>query len=173
MPIPREGFNTPVESIGTWASHWDEDVLRPCRKKNCKSVAEMTTPARSERVTKSNQLVNVLQRSAGQTETGTYFIQGGANASGWTVGNWIPTLSRNATPASVSIDTAIVAPAASAGTPSATQLTSSGFFVEFFATAATNTGRCGGNWTVQYIIPLLIGLPLLALLGLMGAGTVI
>jgi hypothetical protein len=29
MTIPREGFNTPVESIGTRASHADEDVLRP------------------------------------------------------------------------------------------------------------------------------------------------
>jgi hypothetical protein len=29
MVIPREGFNTPVESIGTWASYRDEDVLRP------------------------------------------------------------------------------------------------------------------------------------------------
>ena len=28
MVIPREGFNTPVESVGTWASHRDEDALR-------------------------------------------------------------------------------------------------------------------------------------------------
>jgi hypothetical protein len=33
MKIPREGFNTPVESIGTWASHADEDVLRPAPNK--------------------------------------------------------------------------------------------------------------------------------------------
>lgn len=28
MKIPREGFNTLVESVGTWASHADEDALR-------------------------------------------------------------------------------------------------------------------------------------------------
>ena len=33
MKIPREGFNTPVESIGTWAFHADEDVLRPAPNK--------------------------------------------------------------------------------------------------------------------------------------------
>ncbi|HET9533561.1 MAG TPA: hypothetical protein VFQ92_24620 [Blastocatellia bacterium] len=33
MMIPREGSNTPVESIGTWASHADEDVLRPTPNK--------------------------------------------------------------------------------------------------------------------------------------------
>jgi hypothetical protein len=32
MAIPREGLNTPVESIGTWASHRDEDVLRTTPK---------------------------------------------------------------------------------------------------------------------------------------------
>lgn len=29
MVTPREGFDTLVESVGTWASHGDEDALRP------------------------------------------------------------------------------------------------------------------------------------------------
>jgi|GEM_PF-3610476 len=28
MVTPREGFNTLVESVGTWASQRDEDALR-------------------------------------------------------------------------------------------------------------------------------------------------
>lgn len=91
-----------------------------------------------------------IKRAAGQQEKGFYFIQGGGNASGWVVGSWVGTISRTVTPVSVTIDTSLVAPTASAGTPSTSQLTSAGFFVGFGCTAVTNTARCAGAWTVQY-----------------------
>jgi hypothetical protein len=39
MPIPREGFHTPVESIGTWATLVVEDVLRPLPNKEGKEIS--------------------------------------------------------------------------------------------------------------------------------------
>jgi hypothetical protein len=91
-----------------------------------------------------------LCRPSGGSETGKYYLQGGGNAAGWVVSNYIPSLSRAATPVSVSIDTADQAPAANAGTPAAAQLTASGFQVSFACTAASNTARAGGNYTISY-----------------------
>lgn len=97
-----------------------------------------------------NQLVNVLQKTAGNTEVGKYFLQGGGNTNGWAVSNYIVSLSRGTASVSVSIDTADQAPAASANTPSALNLTANGFQVTFTTSAVTNTARAAGNFTIQY-----------------------
>jgi hypothetical protein len=44
-----------------------------------------------------NQLVDILQRRAGQQETGKYFVAGWSGGSGDTLSNFIPSLSRNTT----------------------------------------------------------------------------
>ncbi len=97
-----------------------------------------------------NQIIDVLQQPSGGQETGQYYLQGGAGGSGWTVSNWIVSLSRNATPASVSINTSTQSPAANAGTPSTPILYTSGFQVTFLTTGSTNTARAGGGWTIQF-----------------------
>lgn len=97
-----------------------------------------------------NQLVNVLQQASGNTEVGKYYLQGGGNANGWVVSNYMDSLSRVSTPVSVSIDTADQAPAASANTPTAIQLTFGGFQVQFSVSTVTNTARAAGNSTIQF-----------------------
>ena len=96
-----------------------------------------------------NQIVNTLQATAGATEIGKYFFQAGTNASGWVIGAWIQTQSRNSTPVSVTFDTSIIlAGVTGVGTQS---LTTSGFYISGGGTGVSNTSRAGGNWTVQYI----------------------
>lgn len=98
-----------------------------------------------------NQLVNVLQRASGQTEAGKYFLAGPAYASNAVVALYMPTLSRNATPVSVTIDTVDQAPAGGMGTVQSGQLTANGFQIFSINSTGPNTNcRAGGNWTVQY-----------------------
>lgn len=109
----------------------------------------MSLPAVNGNTIFAADLYGLCQPASG-TETGKYFLQGGGNGSGWVVSNYLPSRSRGATPVSVSIDTADQAPAANAGTPSASNLTASGFQVSFSCTGATNTARAGGNYTINY-----------------------
>jgi hypothetical protein len=112
----------------------------------------LSTPVNGGTVQASDisQLVKVLQETSGSTEVGKYYLQGGGNVSGWVVSNYMVSLSRTSVPVSVSIDTADQAPAASAGTPTAIQLTFGGFQVQFAVTAVTNTARAAGNSTIHF-----------------------
>ncbi len=97
-----------------------------------------------------NQLVQVLQRAAGQTETGKYWLQGGCYQTSAEVSTYVDSLNRTSTPSGTVIDTADQAPASSAGTPAASSLTANGFLVKFASTAASNTARAGGNYTTSF-----------------------
>lgn len=97
-----------------------------------------------------NQLVNVLQRSSGQTETGKYYVNWGAYASGAQTSIYMQSLSRNATPVSVSIDTADQAPANQANSPSTFNLTANGFRIFDNSTGISTNCIAGGNFTIQY-----------------------
>lgn len=96
-----------------------------------------------------NQLVYVLQRQTGQTEAGQYKFAGSSYASGCWLGTYIPSLSRNTTPVSASLDTSIGL-STGLNTPSVSSLGASGFLV-FSTSSTTNTTLlAGGNYTIQY-----------------------
>jgi len=97
-----------------------------------------------------NQLVNVLQRAAGQTEVGHYVLAGADYAANAFVSMYMPSLSRGATPVSVSIDTADIVPSGGMGTPSTGVLTAGGFQIFNAPVAANLNPRAGGNYTIQY-----------------------
>jgi hypothetical protein len=98
-----------------------------------------------------NQLVNVLQRSAGQTEVGKYYLAGWGNAANDKMVCYIPSLSRGTATVSVSIDTADLSPT-NVNAPITSHLTANGFAVEATTTGATTNGGCGGNYTIQYAL---------------------
>lgn len=98
-----------------------------------------------------NQLVNVLQRSAGQTETGKYYIIGQSYASGGNASQYIPSLSRGSTPVSVTIDEADEGHVAGGCNAALTShLTANGFLVDSSGTGTTLSWQVGGNYTIQY-----------------------
>ena len=90
-----------------------------------------------------------LCRPSGGAETGKYWQQGNAYTAAQTV-CWVPSLSRNATPVSVSIDTADQAPSGGSGTPATFNLTSGGFHTSAQTTGATTNAYAGGNYTINY-----------------------
>ena len=98
-----------------------------------------------------NQTINVLQRSAGQSEVGHYRLAGGAYAVGAVVSHWVNTLSRGSTPVSLTIDTLdgtpsnLNAPSAPIGNANA-----GGFLIFATATAINGNANCAGNWTANY-----------------------
>ena len=98
-----------------------------------------------------NQLVNVLQRSSGQSEVGHYRLAGGAYAISAVVSHWVNTLSRGSTPVSLTIDTLdgtpsnLNAPSAPLGNANA-----GGFLIFATASAANGNCNCAGNWTANY-----------------------
>ena len=109
----------------------------------------------------------MLSRPSGDTETGKYAC--GGNWAGTGVGFfsiYIPSLSRSATPTSVVIDTADQAPSGGAAAPSTDRLSSSGFHI-FSSMTNGNNGSMAGNYTIHYIL-LLILVPLILLAGLLG-----
>jgi hypothetical protein len=99
-----------------------------------------------------NQLVNVLQRSSGQSETGKYFLAGPIYATGAVVSVYICSLSRGATPVSVTIDEADQAHTGGLNaTPSTGQLGANGFQIFSLSTTGPNVNaRAGGNYTINY-----------------------
>jgi len=97
-----------------------------------------------------NQVVNVLQRAAGQTEVGKYMLEGNAYASGAYISSYMPSLSRGATPVSVMIDTADNAPTALLNAPSTDHLTANGFHVFANTSGISLNQFCAGNYTIQY-----------------------
>ena len=96
-----------------------------------------------------NQLVNVLMQPSGGQEIGAYYLDGWASGSGQEIGDWVSTLSRGATPVSVSIDTSIASPY-NINSPSTNSLNSNGFHV--YATSNGSSSKCyvGGKYTLQY-----------------------
>ena len=96
-----------------------------------------------------NQLVNVLQRAGGQTETGGYYLNGWSGASGDNISAWIGSLSRGATPVSVSIDTSTQSPV-NCNSPTTEKLDANGFHALTSSTVATVSAYCGGHYTIQY-----------------------
>jgi hypothetical protein len=98
-----------------------------------------------------NQVINVLQRAAGQTEVGKYFLRGSAYAVNANMGNYMPTHSQGATPVSVSVDEADQGHLAGNANPAATgNLTQYGFLVYSSGSVVGTLWTVGGNWTVQY-----------------------
>jgi hypothetical protein len=96
-----------------------------------------------------NQVINVLQRAAGQTETGKYFLDSASYAIGAHVSQYMSSLSRGATPVSVVIDTADVG-VVNCNAPTTSNLTANGFHVGVTSTAINVTAGCAGNTTIQY-----------------------
>ena len=97
-----------------------------------------------------NQLVDILQRKASQQEAGKYALGGNwAGTGSGFFSTYVPSLSRNATPASVSIDTADQAPTGGAVAPGTDRLSSSGFHV-FTSTTNSNNASLAGNYTINY-----------------------
>lgn len=97
-----------------------------------------------------NNIENVFEQPSGGTETGKYFLLGGAYTTGANVSQYMQSLSRTTVPVSVSIDTADQAPTAGANSPTTDNLSANGFHVLFTATGANVASRCGGNFTLQY-----------------------
>jgi len=96
-----------------------------------------------------NQIINVLQRPSGQSETGNYYIQGSSYASGARIAMYMRSTSQGATPASVSIDTTIVSPS-NMGTPTTDQLTQYGFHIFGSSNAVNVDAKAAGAFTINY-----------------------
>ena len=97
-----------------------------------------------------NQLVNVLQRSAGQTESGQYYLVGNGYTTSANVSLYMRSLSQNATPSSVTVDTATQSSINFAGSVQTGILSANGVLIYFATTGASVNPKCGGNWTIQY-----------------------
>ena len=96
-----------------------------------------------------NQLIGVLQRSSGTTETGKYYNAGWSSAVNDKVVCYIPSLSRNSVPVSVTIDT-VDTPPTGVNSPTTSHLTANGFAVEASATGSGVNIGVGGNYTILY-----------------------
>ena len=97
-----------------------------------------------------NQVVNVLQQPSGGQEKGKYWLAGGSYAVNAVISTYMPSLSRNTVPVSVSADTADFSPT-SCNAPTTDHLSANGFHVWTNSTAiTTNNLNVAGNWTIQY-----------------------
>jgi hypothetical protein len=96
-----------------------------------------------------NQLENVLQRAAGQTEAGKHAMNIACYANAAQMAMYMQSLSRISTPVSVSIDTVDVAPA-NCGAPTTGHLTANGF--QILSNSTSINVNCGfaGNFTIQF-----------------------
>lgn len=114
-----------------------------------------------------DQLVNVLQQPGSSQEKGKYMLEGNAYVSGAYFSLYMPSLSRNTSPVSVSIDTADNAPTALLNAPSTDHLTANGFHIFSNTTGISSNQFCAGNYTIQYALFLLLT-PLAILATLLG-----
>ena len=96
-----------------------------------------------------NQLVDILQRKTGQSETGKYWVGGSSYANGALINQYMESLSRGATPVSVVIDTVDHA-ASNCGAPAATSLTANGFQVFTAGTGVFTGAQVAGNFTINF-----------------------
>lgn len=97
-----------------------------------------------------NQVIYLLQVQAGNTEVDDYFLQGGSYQNGWIISLWHKATNVFSTPASVSIDTSVVAPTATAGTPATFDLKPTGCQIYSVCSGLSNTARCAGKITYQF-----------------------
>ena len=96
-----------------------------------------------------NQIIDILQRRTSQSETGAYYLAFNAYQTN-AIGNlWVPSLSRNATPASSSIDQSIQAQVNCSGL-SVANTSSSGLQINITATGATNNAHVAGVFVLNY-----------------------
>lgn len=96
-----------------------------------------------------NQLVNVLQKSSGNTEVGKYVIAAGIYTSNASTTYYYASLSRGTSPVSVAIDHADIAFSQCSSVNTA-DLTANGFQVFLGTTTSGVSGGAGGNLTIQY-----------------------
>lgn len=97
-----------------------------------------------------NQLVFVLQRQSGQTETGKYYLEAGLYTTGAFLGQYMSSLSRVSVPVSVTIDEADVAHTNNANAASTQSLTANGFQVHCNSSAANTDAKVAGNTTINF-----------------------
>jgi hypothetical protein len=97
-----------------------------------------------------NQLVDILQRRAGQVETGKYFVAGLSTAGSQTISNYIPSRSRDATPVSVTFDTTDAAPSGTLNAPNTGHLSAGGFQMFAISNAANGNNLWGGNFNINF-----------------------
>lgn len=111
----------------------------------------LITPVTGGQINASDvaQLVQVLQKAAGQTEAGKYYFTFWAAANADTAGAYCSSQSRGSVPVSVTIDHADAFPSG-VNAPAASNLTAFGFEVYCAATTAGVNYGVGGNWTIQY-----------------------
>jgi hypothetical protein len=100
-----------------------------------------------------NQIINVLQRLTTQSETGAYYL----GYSSWQTGAlgslWIPSLSRNATPSSSSVDSSLQAASNIVTSPPSLAVavtTSSGLQIVVASTTNTNNAHIAGVWVLNF-----------------------
>ena len=96
-----------------------------------------------------NQLAIILTRPSGTQESGKYFLSDSSYATGAVVGDYVNSISRTATPVSVSIDTSDQA-ASNCGAPTTDHLTSNGFRVSTTSTGIATSVVVGGGFTISY-----------------------
>lgn len=97
-----------------------------------------------------NAVESVLSRGSGDTETGKYIIEGNAGTASYFISSYIPSLSRSATPVSITIDTADIAAASLTSGPTAQNLTANGFQVVGQTSGNVSDARGGGNYTIHF-----------------------
>ena len=109
----------------------------------------MALPAVAGNTIFASDLYQLCQPSGGQ-EKGKYWLAGSSHASSDEFSEYMVSLSRNATPVSVSIDTADGGPT-NVGSPTTTNLTANGFRVHCFSNTSSIVGIiAGGNYTINY-----------------------
>lgn len=96
-----------------------------------------------------NQAINVLEQPTGGQEIGRYRIEGSAYNASAIVSCPVQTLSRNASPVSLSIDTSDVAPS-NLNTPSTGHLTQGGGQIFASATGIAQECKAAGVYTMSY-----------------------
>ena len=96
-----------------------------------------------------NNLEAILKQPSGGSETGKYFVGEGAYTTSAVVGQYISSISRTTTPASLTIDSADATPPGGASLSTA-HLTGSGFQVFITAAAANTNAFYGGNYTINF-----------------------
>lgn len=96
-----------------------------------------------------NQIIDVLQQPSSGQEKGHYFVAGTTTANNLLFSGYVASLSRNATPVSVTLDTSDHSPQ-NCNAPSYNYLTQGGFQVYTRSTASSGDVNVGGNYTIQY-----------------------
>lgn len=108
----------------------------------------MALPAVAGNTIFASDLYQLCRPSGGQ-ETGKYYLGGWAGAINDLVSLYMPSLSRNATPTGVVIDTADQA-ASNLQTVAANNLTANGFQISAGASGAATNCHAAGNYTISF-----------------------